>query len=107
MSLSETGNVTMNFREWIPITVRTLRKSNDMTLQSLSEKTGLSLSYLSDIERGRTLPAIDTLDTIFTALGTNLILSAKEDYIPTGYVWVSRETLKRLSEIVGEITPKE
>lgn len=33
-------------------------------LREVSEDTGISVSYLSDIERGRTLPSLKTLITL-------------------------------------------
>jgi transcriptional regulator with XRE-family HTH domain len=44
--------------------LRDLRKMNNLTLKDLSGRTGLSVSYLSDIERGRTTPSIDTLKSL-------------------------------------------
>ena len=87
----------MHYREWIPETVKALRSANGLVGRELSDLTGLSISYLSDIENGRTLPTIETLDKILTALGTTLTLGVQKDYVPPDYVWVSRETLKKLS----------
>ena len=95
-----------HYSKWIPKTIKAFRLTNDMTLNDLSEKTGLSVSYLSDLERGRTIPTLDTLDTILTAFGAILTLGVQEDYTPTGYMWVKRETLVKLSDLVKEITPK-
>ncbi|MFC2055644.1 helix-turn-helix domain-containing protein [Chloroflexota bacterium] len=44
--------------------IRELRKIKGETLKSTSEGTDLSISYLSDIERGRTNPSLQTLETI-------------------------------------------
>ena len=44
--------------------LRELRQQRDLTLLQLSQQTGLSVSYLSDLERGRTNPSIDTLERI-------------------------------------------
>jgi len=41
--------------------LRWLRWERDLTLADLSSATGLSISYLSDMERGRTLPTLATL----------------------------------------------
>ena len=41
--------------------IKRIRKERGMTLKNVSEKTGLSISYLSDIERGRTEPSLKTL----------------------------------------------
>lgn len=93
----------MNYNEWIPKTVKELRKAHEMTLLDLSEKSGFSVSYLSDIERGRTLPTIETLDELLKALGTQLVLSVEKDYTPPGYVVVKRETLSKASQLLVEL----
>ncbi|MBI5668255.1 MAG: helix-turn-helix transcriptional regulator [Chloroflexi bacterium] len=50
--------------------VRTLR---NMTLKAIAERSGLSVSYLSDIERGRTTPSFNTLELIAEALEMSVI----------------------------------
>lgn len=47
--------------------VRELRGYYDLTLKRLAEITGLSVSYLSDIERGRTSPSLTTLEALAKA----------------------------------------
>ncbi len=46
--------------------LRELRQGLEYTLLQLSQATSLSVSYLSDIERGRTTPSLDTLEKIAT-----------------------------------------
>lgn len=41
--------------------IRAWRKHRQMTLLQVAEKTGLSISFLSDLERGRTDPSFSTL----------------------------------------------
>lgn len=41
--------------------LKSLRKKEGHTLKDISVSTGLSLSYLSDIERGRADPSLKTL----------------------------------------------
>lgn len=96
-----------HYSEWIPVTLKALRTSNGWTLKQLSERTGLSVSYLSDLERGRTLPSIDTLDKVLTALGTTLVLKVDDNYQPPGYVWIERKRLHELAQLVAKITPGE
>jgi len=57
-------------RKLFGLRVRELRKANGWTLSQLSERTNLSVSYLSDIERGAknsnpTLYAISALALVF------------------------------------------
>ena len=41
--------------------IKLLRQSNGMTLKTLSEKVGLSIGFFSQLERGLTSVAIDSL----------------------------------------------
>jgi len=44
--------------------LRLQRQGSGLTLKDLAGFTGLSISYLSDIERGRTFPSLKALDKI-------------------------------------------
>lgn len=46
--------------------LRAIRKQQRYTLADVGDKTGLSVSFLSDIERGRTRPSLDTLVKLAT-----------------------------------------
>jgi transcriptional regulator with XRE-family HTH domain len=52
--------------------IRRMRKSQNLTLADFSEKTGLSLSFLSQVERGIINPSIISLRKIARNLGTTL-----------------------------------
>jgi transcriptional regulator with XRE-family HTH domain len=52
--------------------IRRMRKAQNMTLVDLSEKTGLSLSFISQVERGITNPSINSLRNIALALNIPL-----------------------------------
>lgn len=70
--------------------IKDLRNAKKLTLKDLSDKTGLSTGYLSQLERGLTTIAIDSLDTLAKALGVDLsyfILSNdnREEVIIRGY----------------------
>jgi len=47
--------------------LRELRQQREFTLSQLSQQTALSISYLSDLERGQSKPSIDTLERIADA----------------------------------------
>ncbi|WGD28347.1 cupin domain-containing protein [Ancylobacter sp. WKF20] len=51
--------------------IKALRLSSGLTLTQLSEKTGLSIGTLSQIERGLTSPTVRTLFGLGTALGVS------------------------------------
>ena len=44
--------------------IRELRKTKGETLKATSDSTDISVSYLSDIERGRTNPSLQTLEAL-------------------------------------------
>ena len=48
--------------------VRELRAAKEMTLQELSIGTKLSVGYLSQVERGLSVPSVSALQTIAKAL---------------------------------------
>ena len=52
--------------------IKSLRVENEMTLKDLSEKTDLSVSFLSQIERGNTSLAITSLKKIADAFGVTM-----------------------------------
>lgn len=62
--------------------IRNLRSEQRLTLKDLGERTGVSPSMLSLVERGKTSPSIGTLVAISAALGvhmSDLIVDEKED----------------------------
>ncbi len=52
--------------------IRELRSERNLTLQALGDRTGLSSSMLSLVERGKTSPSIGTLVAIASALGVHM-----------------------------------
>lgn len=52
--------------------IRHFRKARGLTLRGLEEKSGISYSQLSKIERGESIPLKDNLDKIIEALGADL-----------------------------------
>lgn len=56
----------------IGLSIRRLRKLNKITLQQLANETGLSVGYLSNIERNVTSPTLTNLQKICEVLNTSL-----------------------------------
>jgi len=52
--------------------VRSLRKAARLTLRQLSERSGVSLGYLSQVELAKNSPSIDTLYRVATALSVRV-----------------------------------
>jgi CheY-like chemotaxis protein len=59
-------------RESLGSIIRERRKAHKMTLQVLSDRTGVSLGYLSQIELGKNSASIETLYRICLALGMKM-----------------------------------
>lgn len=51
---------------------RDLRKARGLTLTQLSAATGLSVGYLSEVERGRAMPSVAALHRIARGLGVSI-----------------------------------
>jgi transcriptional regulator with XRE-family HTH domain len=55
--------------DYIGLTIRRLRSDREFTLQALADESGVSKSYLGDIEKGRKNPTTDVIEAIADALG--------------------------------------
>lgn len=64
-----TGDAEREVAERLGATVRRLRREQGLTLESLGRRTGLSKSFLSQLESGRTNPTLSTLTRLALALG--------------------------------------
>ena len=56
-------------REKIGIMIREKRNSQRLTQEGLAEKVNLSTGMIGQIERGETMPSIESLDAIIKELG--------------------------------------
>lgn len=81
----------------IAIQMRAIRQQRGWTLKHLAERSGLSLSYLSDIERGRTAPSYKTMERLAEAFDLSLELSFvdKDGKLP-GLVTLSQPQIQAL-----------
>ena len=52
--------------------LRGLRQANNLTLAKLAEQSGVSVSYLSAVEKGTNLPSLPILARITEALGASI-----------------------------------
>ncbi|MGI8643985.1 MAG: helix-turn-helix domain-containing protein [Thermomicrobiales bacterium] len=63
---------TPAIRQRIGPVIKALRQDQQLSLQSVAERAGISPSHLSRIERGLTVPSYDVLDRIADAIGSDL-----------------------------------
>jgi len=66
--------------------VKKLRREKDMTLKELSASTQLSTGFLSQLERGLTTVAIDSLENIANAFEVELAYFFKKPRKQEGYI---------------------
>jgi len=62
--------------------VRALRHAHGLTLEDLADEAGMNVTYLSDIERGRsnpTLAKLGDLATVFEIRVSELIAEAEDN----------------------------
>lgn len=71
--------------------IRRMRNAEHLTLADLAEKTGLSISFLSQVERGNNDPSINSLRKIAIALGCPLTTFFEERERSAGPVVRKRE----------------
>lgn len=65
--------------------IKSLRKKKGLKQIELAKMAGISNTYLSDIEKGRTEPSIKTLTKIANALGVEIDwnIFLKSNYVKT------------------------
>jgi transcriptional regulator with XRE-family HTH domain len=61
-------------------TIRELRSQHELTLRQLSERTGLSSSYISAVERSLASPSIASLQKLASAFDTNVLTLMSDSY---------------------------
>jgi transcriptional regulator with XRE-family HTH domain len=54
------------------LTVRQLREAQGWSQETLAEKAQLNRSYVGEIERGKVIPSLITLDKLASALGLKI-----------------------------------
>lgn len=100
----------MNYQKLLADNIKELRLKNNLTQDAFSEKIGLSLNGLSNIERNRYQPAASTIDKIckvFNITPVELLLTkaeSNEDTIKNITVLLagcSPQKLKRIYEIIS------
>ncbi|MDI9502589.1 MAG: helix-turn-helix transcriptional regulator, partial [Bacillota bacterium] len=53
--------------------IRAQRKTENLSLEQVAKRTGLSIGYLSNLERDLTSPTFDNLILICTAIGVSVV----------------------------------
>jgi XRE family transcriptional regulator, regulator of sulfur utilization len=66
--------------------VRSLRQQRQLSLETLAERSGVSVSMLSTVERGQKVPSILVMGQIATALDTSIGRLVGEEAVPRAIV---------------------
>lgn len=80
--------------------IRHLRKARDLSLKDVAERSGLSVSFLSQIERGTSSPSVRVLVRIASALNvalSSLFNGSDHSHVPEPSLVQRREDRRRLS----------
>lgn len=81
--------------------VRSLRKRQGLTLRDVAKKTGYTESFLSQVERGLTVPSISSLKKISSALGITLPYFFENKVEPQKILFLKRGQGKRLDSVAS------
>lgn len=95
---SNTSDITMNIGE----TIRNFRLQKGMSQGDIEKRTGLLRCYLSRVENGHTIPSLDTLAKIASAMDIQLAHFFAGDAPDTGnknLPQLSEEEVRFLSQI--------
>lgn len=68
--------------------IKKLRLAQDLTVQELAKRAGVSAGYLSEVERAMSAVSIDKLSQIAEGLGVSLDVLLDESSQPTGQTTV-------------------
>lgn len=68
----------MSLRQIAAKNLRALRAQRGLSQEALAEKSRLSVSYISMLERGQRIPPLDTLDALAKALGVSALYLLQE-----------------------------
>jgi len=86
--------------------LRQLRKANGWTLANVAARTGLSVSFLSDIERGRTSPSLDTLEKLAGVYGLPMSQVLRVEEEPSKDAETDPKGWRKFRELHPEIEPE-
>jgi transcriptional regulator with XRE-family HTH domain len=81
---------------------KNLRKSNNITLKELSEKTNLSVGYLSQFERGINTIAIDSLSKIADVFNVELSYFFPNSTMNENMSQVVKSYEQRVLDVIGD-----
>jgi len=103
------GGIHMDYKS-IGEQVRKLRRNQNLTIEQLAEKVGVSVSFIGHIERGSRKASIETFVKISHALGvsTDMFLPPPPDgLVKLGYTQNQLDKARALLELAIRIVDSE
>lgn len=83
---------------------RKRRKDLGLSQEDVAAKTGLSIPLLSEVERGRANPTLQTMEKIAAALGTSVAVMLDQEEA----LKLSPEQIKnRVADHLGKMSPEQ
>lgn len=115
-NVGELVNNFSDFRDRISNMVRTKRKSRRLTQEKLAEQTNLTTGFIGQIERGESMPSLENLLALVTALDMDpraLFYDAPQgdsDYAELCAIMVrmtpsQRKLLLKIAKLIQEDSP--
>ena len=90
-------------RSILAMNIKSLRRHRNWTQADLAEKSGLSIVYLSDIERGNKWPYLDTLVKLADVFKVEVYELIKPENVPPP---TAAKTIRKYTEEVTAILVK-
>lgn len=87
----------------IPQLIKDLRSKHGLTLSMFAERTGLSLSFISDMEQGRSNGSIETWQKIATAFGLKLVIRLEDDNGQSATEAIRNEKARRYDRLRNDL----
>ncbi|MEK3884954.1 helix-turn-helix transcriptional regulator [Paenibacillus sp. PL2-23] len=93
----------MEFKYMVGEQIRRVRKLRGMTQEQLAEQSGLSFSYVSDVERGTRNISLESLEKIINALGVRPNQLFEEiDVLSDAYNDGARNKIEELNTLLSD-----
>ena len=90
------------FRKNFGATFRRIRKSKNLHQEEVAERAGLSISYISDVERGVANPKLDTIE----ALAKGVDVGAQELFNFTARMLTPDDVRQRIADSLASYDDK-
>ncbi|MEJ2728051.1 MAG: helix-turn-helix transcriptional regulator [Deltaproteobacteria bacterium] len=89
----------------LPEKIRELRKKRKYTLEQLAQKAGCSKSYISQLEKGKTVPSVSMLGRLAAALDSQVSELLSENSQDFQWDWHLRKPERRIIQYPdGKVT---